>query len=448
MRSKSASLYKLSVVKFFLGFILLAFSIQTFASPDEDAEPTFPSTGTEIIEGMYIVSFKERNDYDHPVIAFPDYSKKGKVPVGKPTSGQSKEEIADALNLEGRIIAILEAINKIIIEASAEEAYRLQRDERVLSVNPGKLGTWTATQHNPLWALDRLDEATPLLDNTYTYTYTGAGRTIYILDSGLALSHPTVAAEFGGRASILWDWNGGTGEDTNGHGTMVASAAAGNLRGVAKGATVVVGKIEDNSTGKPHIPAITIALDWLAVNAPRGSIINISSGLTNDPINCSVPNIDTDLEDAVKAAHDAGLIVVVSAGNDGCDTANYSPTRIPEAFVVGATNSIFVSAYNQDAVAHFSRKGWNISTFAPGQAVTLMDHVGGWAWGNGTSFSAPYIAGIFAIACQAAGTLCDTATTAASLYTDLRNTGTLGTVVNTGGTPLTGATSRFIWQQW
>lgn len=67
---------------------------------------------------------------------------------------------------------------------------------------------------------------------------------------------------------------------------------------------------------------------------------------------------------------------------------------------------------------------------------------------NGTSFSAPYIAGVFAIACQAAGTLCNTASTAAPLYTALRNTGTIGTVTNTNGTALTGATSRFIWQQW
>jgi hypothetical protein len=67
---------------------------------------------------------------------------------------------------------------------------------------------------------------------------------------------------------------------------------------------------------------------------------------------------------------------------------------------------------------------------------------------NGTSFSAPYIAGVFAIACQAAGQACNTATTAASLYQALRNEGTLNTVTNTNGTPLTGATSRFIPQKW
>lgn len=137
----------------------------------------------------------------------------------------------------------------------------------------------------------------------------------------------------------------------------------------------------------------------------------------------------------------------MSAGNDGCDTANYTPTRIAEAFVVGATNNALISS-GKDAKASFSRTGFNISAFAPGQAVNLINQSGVPVSVNGTSFSAPYIAGVFAIACQAAGTLCDTAPTAASSYTALRNTGTIGTVTNTNGTALTGATSRFIRQQW
>lgn len=115
---------------------------------------------------------------------------------------------------------------------------------------------------------------------------------------------------------------------------------------------------------------------------------------------------------------------------------------------MGATNNLRIASYGQDAKANFSRTGWNISTFAPGQAVSLINQNGTPVTANGTSFSAPYIAGMFAIACQAAGTLCDTAPTAASLYQALRDTGALGTVTNTDGTPLTGATSKFIWQQW
>ncbi len=330
---------------------------------------------------------------------------------------------------------------------SAKEAHRLLNDDRVLSVEPSMEGSWTATQNNPGWALDRFDEISPLLDNTYNYTLNGAGRTIYILDSGLTLTNAAVAAEFGGRASVLWDWNGGNGADVIGHGTMVASAAAGSTKGVAKGATVVIGKIANNATNAPSIDAIIIALDWLAANAARGSIVNLSVGLQTNPINCNTPLTHVAWENAIKNAHNAGIIVVVAAGNDGCNTANYSPTRIPEAFVVGATNNLLISS-GKDAKASFSRTGFNISTFAPGQTVNLINQSGTPISVNGTSFSAPYIAGVFAIACQAAGTLCNTAPTAASLYTALRNTGTIGTVTNTNGTALIGATSRFIRQQW
>jgi subtilisin family serine protease len=149
----------------------------------------------------------------------------------------------------------------------------------------------------------------------------------------------------------------------------------------------------------------------------------------------------------MKAAHNKGIIVVVAAGNDGCNTANFSPTRIPEVFVVGATRQDLI-LQSKDAKRASSRTGWNISTFAPGENVRLKNQNGSNVTASGTSFSAPYISGIFAIACQAAGQLCNTATSAAPLYQTLRNTGTLGTVTNTDGSPLSGATSRFIRQQW
>jgi subtilisin family serine protease len=45
--------------------------------------------------------------------------------------------------------------------------------------------------------------------------------------------------------------------------------------------------------------------------------------------------------------------------------------------------------------------GQNISTFAPGRNVQLMGKNGQKVINSGTSFSAPYIAGIFAVACSA-----------------------------------------------
>jgi hypothetical protein len=67
---------------------------------------------------------------------------------------------------------------------------------------------------------------------------------------------------------------------------------------------------------------------------------------------------------------------------------------------------------------------------------------------SGTSFAAPYIAGVFAIGCQATAPFCSLSTSATgTIYDALRNTGAIGTVTNPDGSALTGATSRFIWKQ-
>ncbi len=412
------------------------------------AVSTFSAAYAELIKDSYIVTFKKAAEKELPLIEPPNKANRGMTPFGEHSSGQSKEKLAVRLNLkEGQVLSIFETINAIHVKMTAEEARKLRLDERVLHVEQD-MTTTAFLQNNPGWALDRLDEATPTLDNTYNDTpFTGAGRTIYILDTGLALGNATVASEFGGRASVIADINGGSGDDCVGHGTQVASIAAGNTYGVAKGATVLAVKITSMCTGNAWSSTSIAAFNWLAANAPVGTIVNWSHGYEDTSGTCT-PFYDTALEAAIQAAHDAGIIVVVPAGNDGCNTNDYSPTRIAAAFVVGATtqNRIW---NGQDEKESHSRTGWNISAFAPGENIPALDYTGvPTIVPYGTSFAAPYISGIFATECQAAAPYCESVTSAAPLYQALRGTGTLNTVVATGGGPLTGATSRFISKQW
>jgi len=414
----------------------------------------------KVIEGSYIVTFKK----DAGLIQAPNETnrRKGPVPFGEHSTVQSKTELASTLGTTGEVAAIFETINAVHMKMDAKEAERLSRDDRVLRVRQDTMTTTQTTQVVPNWGLDRLDSPTPDLSGTYNYVNTGAGQTIYILDSGLALSNANVAAEFGGRASIIWDVNGSNGNDCLGHGTLVASVAGGNVWGIAKGATLAIAKVTIGCTGNALTSTHITAFNWLAASAsngtiPKGTIANWSHGYSTG--NCNIPWTNPDEEElktAIRAAHNAGVIVVVAAGNDGCNTADYPPTNIPEVFVVGGTSDVklYLPSGRYDArysvPPYSSRTGSNVSAFAPAQNIRAMDNNGLTPGLNhGTSLAAPYIAGIFAVACQAAGAGYCATRGAANLYADLRNTGTLGTVKNEDGTPLAnGSTSRFIRQQW
>jgi hypothetical protein len=411
-----------------------------------------PSASELLVDNSYIVTFMPSAPGAPSLIMPPVPKQWGRALAAAPKfgehgTGQSKEALAAVLGLRGTVVSILETINAAHIEMDAAEAARLSQHPAVLSVDQTVRATTSgATQLSPGWGLDRLDQTSTVLNQQYTYNANGAGQTVYVLDSGLDLSNSAVSNEFGGRASIIYDVNGGNGADCFGHGTQVASALAGRAKGVAKGATLVIAKITVGCTNSSDTTTWATAFNWLAANAPRGTIVNLSSEIKLASGGCATTTfqdtIKPPLEASITAAYNAGIIVVVSAGNDGCDTAYYSPTRQAEAFVVGATGNSRLSS-GQDAKWISSRTGANISAFAPGVVVNVLNYNGVSGTNSGTSFSAPYIAGIFAAACQYYVPYCST-NDVGSIYQALRDFGTIGTVVNPDGSALTGAASRFI----
>lgn len=410
------------------------------------------------IEGSYIIGFKKPEKGAKPIvqpgIRIEDRIDKTPPPFGKHSTGQNKLEVAAALGLVGEVAHILDAMNAIHVHIDEKEAERLRQHPLVEYVAQNGIAYLGTTQTNPGWALDRFDEpgAPTALDNTYEYISDGTGQTIYILDSGLNLNHPNLLAEFGTRAEIVYDVNGGIGEDCvqfGGHGTKVASLAAGSTKGVAKNANLKIAKITIGCTKESDDATSIFAFNWLALNAPHGTIANWSSYTASPNFDCGVPYFNPGLENAVRAAYQAGIIVVVIAGNDGCDTSNYSPANIPEAFVVGATNNLRRSqgkdAIWDDTPGRVSRKGWNIAGFAPGRDVNVINNVGNSTTDYGTSMSAPLVSGLFAVGCHSSAPLCSVTPTGV-LYDTIKQFATVGTVTNKDGTPLTGAYSRFFWK--
>lgn len=155
--------------------------------------------------------------------------------------------------------------------------------------------------------------------------------------------------------------------------------------------------------GTGYIHDSAAALNYLAKKEVDGvdelftgdvQVANISLGGKSD----TCPNY---LQEAIDNANEAGITVVVAAGNDTADVSNYTPANCSGVIVVGATTA-------HGELAGFSNFGDKVSISAQGVDVaglafihtpgTDSDGVYGTGYWEGTSFSAPLVTGAIALA--------------------------------------------------
>ena len=240
-------------------------------------------------------------------------------------------------------------------------------------------------QPNPPWGLDRIDQRSRPLDNSYAAPSTGTGVTAYVVDTGIRATHQ----EFAGRVVSGYDFvsNDSDPTDCHGHGTHVAGTVMGSTYGVAKAAKVSGLRVLDCG-GSGYTSNIIAGLNWIRTN--HASVGGGGPGVVN--MSLGGYGYSKGMDDAINALVDAGISVVVAAGNSDDDASFYSPAGIEEAITVGATTST-------DARASYSNYGSVVDIFAPGSGVISAWYTSNTASAtlSGTSMAAPHVAGAAAL---------------------------------------------------
>jgi subtilisin family serine protease len=273
------------------------------------------------------------------------------------------------------------ALNGFAIEMSPEAAERLADDFRVAFVEEDGIVTADATQSNPPWGLDRIDQRNRPLSGTYTFNWTGAGVFAYVIDTGILTSH----TQFGGRAANVFDAFGGNGQDCNGHGTHVAGTIGGSTFGVAKSVNLRGVRVL-NCSGSGTNSGVIAGVDFVRLNRQNPAVANMSLG----------GGASSALDTAVNNLSNSGVAIAVAAGNSNTNACNSSPARAANAITVGSTTT-------SDARSSFSNFGSCLDLFAPGSGI-LSAWIGSTTATrtiSGTSMASPHVAGVAALYKQA-----------------------------------------------
>jgi subtilisin family serine protease len=271
------------------------------------------------------------------------------------------------------------AIHGFTAQMSAQEAEALANDPAVALVEEDGIMNINATQSNPTWGLDRIDQPSLPLSTTYTYDNNGAGVTAFIIDTGILSTH----TDFGGRVvagyTAISDGLGTS--DCNGHGTHVAGTVGGSVYGVAKGVSLVPVRVL-GCDGSGTTSGVIAGVNWVTSQPYRPAVANMSLG----------GGASSALDAAILNSINSGITYAIAAGNSNTNACNDSPARVASALTVGATTS-------SDARASYSNYGSCLDLFAPGSSIKSDYFSSNTATStlSGTSMAAPHVAGVAAL---------------------------------------------------
>lgn len=239
-------------------------------------------------------------------------------------------------------------------------------------------------QFNATWNLARISSHKLPSENTYMYSKSaGKGVDVYVVDTGVDVTNP----EFEGRAT----WGKtipkfSDDSDGNGHGTHCAGIVGSKTFGVAKKAKIHAVKVL-RADGSGAISDVIGGIEFVVKEHKRLKLLDDTQKTV---LSMSLGGgKSTVINNAVKAAYNAGIHVVVAAGNEYSDACLSSPSSSPYAITVGATTE-------DDELADFSNYGSCVDILAGGKKIESL-----WLGKtktrilDGTSMATPQVSGKF-----------------------------------------------------
>jgi len=236
----------------------------------------------------------------------------------------------------------------------------------------------------------------------------GAGAVVAVLDTGVDLTHPDLAANVLSSGHDFVDGDN-TPQDQHGHGTHVAGIVAAVAddgiggAGVAPQAKILPVRVLD-ANGAGDADRITAGIRY--ATAHHANVISLSLG--EDTVLGTVGTVvgaNDDLHHAIDQAWAAGAVIVVAAGNQSAPLCA-EPAAAGHVICVGSTD-------RNDTPSYFSNGGANSSNFvtAPGGAglvfcdddivstflrskpASVCSPGAGYDYMAGTSMAAPFVSG-------------------------------------------------------
>ena len=360
------------------------------------------------------------------------------IVMGAPGQGGA---VADAVRrLGGRVVRPLAVIDGVAADLPADRAGALRRDSAVRSVTVDRRGSLQGL--DPALGYDVAGDDGSLYDvaqvthakDAWTKGWTGKGVDVALVDSGVAPVQGLTSGNVVQGPDLSFESQDPTlvHRDTFGHGTHMASIIAGRdaagtgatyartdthqFTGVAPDARLVSVKVAA-ADGGSDVSQVIAAIDWVTEHAHDPGmnirVLNLSYGTDST----QSPGVDP-LAYAVENAWRAGIVVVVSSGNDGtARTELADPAIDPLVLAVGADDPMNSDSVGDDTVPAFAQRGTStrhVDVIAPGVHVLGLRAPGGSAdlanpgarvgsrffRGSGTSQAAAVVSGLAALYLQ------------------------------------------------